>query len=82
MGDVVGQGVLGILLIACAFAASAGAGWARVAAAGYALLFGIVVMPVWTLAVLIPLRPGLADYAFTGAYWTSLALILAAAVAA
>ena len=82
MGDVVGQGVLGVLLITCAFAVAGGAVWARAAAAAYALLFGIVVMPLWTLAVLIPLRPRFADYAFTGVYWSSLALIVVAAVAA
>ncbi len=39
-------------------------------------------MPVWVLAVLIPLPPGPIDYAFTGAYWATLIVIGVASIAA
>jgi hypothetical protein len=38
-------------------------------------------MPVWVLAVLIPLRPGWVDYAFTTIYWLALGVIVAAVLA-
>ncbi len=75
--DVVGQAILGALLVALAAALGLGAGWPRWGALAYALLFGIVVMPLWVLAVLIPLRPRALDYTFTGTYWALLVLIAA-----
>ncbi len=81
LGDVIGQAALGILLIGLALAVALGGGWARWPALVYGLLFGLLVMPVWTLAVLIPLRPERVDWAFTGFYWAALALICVAAFA-
>ncbi len=81
LSDVIGQAILGALLLLCAFGVAAASSWAQWGALAYGLLFGIVVMPVWTLAVLIPLRPQLIDYAFTGVYWSSLALIVVASLA-
>jgi hypothetical protein len=81
MGDVIGQGVLGVFLAALGAAAALGAGWVRWPALVYALLFALLVMPIWTLAVLIPLPPERVDIAFTVVYWTSLVLIAVAAVA-
>jgi hypothetical protein len=81
MGDVIGQGVLGIFLLGSGIATLAGAGWTRWPALFYAVLFGLIVMPVWTLAVLIPLPPGKVDYAFTVVYWLSLAAIAVSAIA-
>ena len=80
MADVAGQALLGAVLVALAAGAAAGSSWARWGALAYALLFGLVVMPVWTLAVLIPLRPGASDYAFTAVYWTMLVVIVIAAL--
>ena len=82
MGDVTGQAVLGLLLGALAVAVASDAGWARWGALIYGLLFGLIVMPVWVLAVLLPLPPRAIDYAFTAAYWVGLALIVVAAIAA
>jgi hypothetical protein len=82
MVDVVGGAILGALLALLALGTAADWTWAKWAALFYALLFGIVVMPVWTLAVLIPLRPRLLDYVFTVGYWLSLVVIAAAAIAA
>jgi hypothetical protein len=81
MGDVVGQAVLGVLLGALAIAVASGAGWSRWAALAYGLLFGLVVMPIWTVAVLIPLRPGRIDVGFAVLYWLTLILIVVAALA-
>ena len=81
LGDVLGQGILAVLLGGLALAAAGGVGWARWSALFYALLFGIAVMPVWVLAVLIPLRPGAIDYAFTVTYWVMLGLIAISAIA-
>ena len=81
IGDVIGQAVLGLLLAGLAVAVAGGADWARWPALVYALLFGVVVMPIWVLAVLIPLRPQAIDYAFTGTYWALLAVIAIAALA-
>lgn len=80
MGDVIGQAVLGVFLAALGIAVAAGAGWPRWPALVYGLLFGVVVMPLWTLAVLIPLEPERADYAFTAVYWLSLVAICVAAL--
>ena len=82
MGDVVGQAILGVLLAALAVAIAAGTAWARWAALIYGLLFGVVVMPVWVLAVLLPMRPRAIDYAFTAVYWAGLGVIVVAAIAA
>ncbi|MEA2452875.1 MAG: hypothetical protein QOG04_1585 [Actinomycetota bacterium] len=80
VADVIGQAILGIVLVGLAMATAVGAGWPRWAALVYALLFGVAVMPVWVLAVLIPLQPRGLDYAFTGLYWVCLAAIAIAAV--
>ena len=74
--DVIGQAILGVLLVGLAPALALGAGWPRWGALVYGLLFGVVVMPVWVLAVLIPLGPRAVDYAFTGVYWAMLGLIV------
>jgi hypothetical protein len=79
--DAIGGGILALLCGALAVGAAAGAGWARLGALIYAVVFGVVVMPVWTLAVLIPLRPGPVDIAFTATYWSSLLVIAIAAIA-
>ncbi|MBA3350371.1 MAG: hypothetical protein H0T12_07420, partial [Actinobacteria bacterium] len=80
LADVTGQAVLGLLLGVLAVAVSLGAGWARWAALSYALLFGVVVMPVWVLAVLIPLPPARIDYLFTATYWLTLITIVISAL--
>jgi hypothetical protein len=80
MADVVGQAILAAVLVVLAVGAAGGHSWARWAALGYGLLFGLIVMPVWTLAVLLPLPPGRADYAFTGVYWATLAIVVLAAI--
>lgn len=79
LGDVIGQAVLGVLLVGIAFGVMAAHDWARWSALIYGLLFGVAVMPVWVLAVLIPSDPKRVDYAFTAVYWaTQLFVILAA----
>jgi hypothetical protein len=82
MGDVVGQAILGLILGALALAVAADVGWAEWVALGYGILFGVVVMPVWVLAVLLPLRPKRIDYAFTALYWLMLGVIVIGAIAA
>lgn len=79
--DVYGQALLGVILAGLAFALGLGAAWPRWIALGYGLLFGIVVMPIWVLAVMIPSRPGPVDYAFTATYWAVLFVIAAGALA-
>ena len=79
LGDVTGQAVLGLLLAGAAVAVATDQSWGRWAALVYGLLFAIVVMPLWTLAVLIPMPPGRIDYAFTVAYWVALLAIVVAA---
>jgi hypothetical protein len=79
--DVNGQALLGVLLIALGIALSSGAGWPRWPALVYGLLFGIVVMPIWILAVLIPSSPRRLDYAYTAVYWIVLFVIAAGALA-
>lgn len=81
LGDVVGQAILGLILAGLAVGVAAELAWTRWVALVYALAFGLLVMPVWTLAVLIPLKPGKIDYAFATIYWIDLALITVAAVA-
>jgi hypothetical protein len=80
MADVVGQGILSALLVALAIGAAGGHSWARWSALVYGLLFGLVVMPVWTLAVLLPLPPERVDYAFTGVYWAALVAVVLSAI--
>jgi hypothetical protein len=81
MADVLGQAVLGIFLGVLALGAALDAGFARWPALIYGALFGLVVMPIWVLAVLIPQRPGPVDYGFTALYWSVLLLIVVAAFA-
>ena len=80
--DVIGQGILGALLVSLAIAVAAGIGWARWIGLVYAGLFALIVMPIWVLAVLIPGRPGTIDYAFTALYEALLIAIAIAAIAA
>jgi hypothetical protein len=80
--DAIGGAILALLLGAIAVGFAAGAGWLRWVALVYAVVFALVVMPVWTLAVLIPMRPGPIDVGFTAVYWATLLLIGIAAVAA
>jgi hypothetical protein len=81
MGDVVGQGILGVLLGVLAVAVASGVSWSRWPALIYGLLFGVAVMPLWTVAVLIPIRPGPIDVAFACLYWVTLGVIVVAALA-
>ena len=81
LGDVTGQAILGVLLAGTAVSFAADQGWARWVALTYGLVFALIVMPVWTLAVLLPLRPGVVDYGFTGLYWGALVVIVLAALA-
>jgi small-conductance mechanosensitive channel len=81
MGDVVGQAILGLVLGGVALAVAADVGWAKWVALGYGVLFGVLVMPIWVLAVLLPLRPNRIDYAFTALYWLMLGVIVIAAIA-
>jgi hypothetical protein len=80
LADVIGQAILGVALAGLAVAVGLDVDWARWPALVYGLLFGLVVMPIWTLAVLIPLRPRRPDYAFTILYWVNLFVIAAAAL--
>lgn len=82
LGDVIGQAVLGAVLLALALGVSTDQTWARWGAGIYGLLFGVAVMPVWVLAVLIPSDPRAVDYAFTAVYWTMLVLVIVAALLA
>lgn len=80
MADVIGQAILGALLVALAVGAAGGHSWARWGALVYGALFGLIVMPVWTLAVLLPLPPERPDYLFTGVYWATLGAVVLAAI--
>jgi hypothetical protein len=80
--DAVGGGILAAILASLAIAIELDAGWARWAALLYGVGFGVVVMPLWTLAVLIPMPPSGVDYAFTGLYWGTLLGIAVLAIAA
>ena len=75
MADVIGGAILATLLGIIAIALSLEVTWVRWFAFAYAGLFAIVVMPLWTLAVLIPLPPKATDYAFAVLYSASLVLI-------
>jgi hypothetical protein len=79
--DVYGQALLGALLLALAAGLAGDADWARWPALVYGLLFGVVVMPIWVLAVLIPGNPGPLDYLFTAVYWILLFVIVVGALA-
>jgi hypothetical protein len=79
--DVVGQALLALVLGLVALLVGNGVGWSRWVALAYGLLFGVVVMPVWILAVFIPLRPGRLDIAYAALYWTLLGAIAAGALA-
>jgi hypothetical protein len=81
MGDVWGRGILGALLLALAGAVYI-AGWGRWVAFAYGLLFAVVVMPIWVLGVLIPMRPGRLDYAFAAVYELTLVVIVLAGLLA
>ncbi|MQB01002.1 MAG: hypothetical protein GEU78_12030 [Actinobacteria bacterium] len=82
MGDVTGRAILGILLLAIAGFLSGDNDWPRWAALVYGAFFAAIVMPIWILAVLIPMRPTAIDYAYTTAYWLTLLLIALAALLA
>jgi len=75
MGDVIGRAILGTLLCVIAAFVVLDHGWARWVAFAYGTFFAVVVMPIWVLAVLIPLRPGPIDYTYTTTYWLTLILI-------
>jgi hypothetical protein len=81
MSDVIGQAILSCVLALLAIGVATGSGVGRWGALAYGLLFGVVVMPVWVLAVLIPLRPGPIDYAFTAFYLLGCLAIVASAIA-
>lgn len=81
LGDVTGQAVLGLLLGGLAVGVAVGRDWATWAALTYGLLFALVVMPLWTLAVLIPMPPKRVDLAFTAVYWAALVGIVVSAIA-
>ena len=80
MGDVIGQALLGAVLAGAALGVAAGWDLARWVALAYAALFALVVMPLWTLAVLVPMRPDRVDLTFTIAYWAVLIGIFIAAL--
>ena len=80
MGDVIGQALLAALLAGTALGVAAGWDLARWVALVYAALFALVVMPLWTLAVLVPMRPDRMDLAFTVGYWAVLIGIFIAAL--
>jgi hypothetical protein len=80
MADVAGQAILAAVLVVLAIGAAGGHSWGRWGALVYGLLFGLIVMPVWTLAVLLPLPPARIDYAFTALYWATLAVVVLAAI--
>ena len=80
IADVWGQALLGVLLTGLAIGIVAGAGWLRWAALTYAVLFALLVMPVWVLGVLLPMQPRALDYTFTVVYWALLLVIGTAAL--
>ena len=80
IADVWGQTLLGVLLAGLAIGIVAGAAWLRWPALAYAVLFALLVMPVWVLGVLLPMQPRALDYTFTVVYWALLLVIGIAAV--
>jgi hypothetical protein len=82
MADAIGGAILAVIVSVLAIGVAADLSWGRWGALVYAGLFGLAVMPVWTLAVLIPLRPGPPDYLFTAVYWATLLGVAIAAIAA
>jgi hypothetical protein len=82
LSDVTGQAILGALLTLVAVGVAQGWAPARWISLAYALIWGLVVMPIWVLAVLIPMGPRWHDYAFTGVYWVGLGIVAAASIAA
>jgi len=76
--DVWGQALLGALLLLLAVGLAFDVEWLRWIAFGYAILFAFLAMPVWVLGVLLPMRPGALDYAFTVTYWVLLVVVGAA----
>ena len=82
IADVWGQAILGVLLCLIAAAIALNGDWPRWIALSYAVLFAVVVMPVWVLGVLLPLRPRALDYSFTVTYWVLLIAIGIAALLA
>lgn len=82
IADVWGQTVLAVLLVGVAVGIAAGATGLRWLAFGYAALFAFVVMPVWVLGVLLPMRPRAIDYTFAVTYWVLLLLIGVSALVA
>lgn len=81
IADVWGQAILGLLLAGVAALIGMEVAWARWVALAYGLLFALVVLPVYVLGVLIPMRPKAVDYAFTAVYWLALIVIVVAAIA-
>lgn len=79
--DAIGGAVLAAMLITLGVLAGTGAGWVKWPAFGYGVAFALVVMPIWTLAVYIPARPGALDHLLVGAYWLSLVAVAIAALA-
>ncbi len=79
--DAIGGGILAVLLGLLSLGV-ADLGWARWLAFGYGIFFAVIVVPIWTLAVLIPGRPGRIDYAFAGLYEVSLGAIAVLALLA
>jgi hypothetical protein len=80
--DAIGGAVLAVLLVGLAILVMSDVSAARWAALFYGIAFAVVVMPIWILAVLIPLPPGPLDYAFTALYEATLIAIVVAAFAA
>jgi hypothetical protein len=82
MGDVAGRAILGVLLLIVAGSLLMDHEWARWMALGYGGLFAVIVMPIWVLAVLIPMHPTTIDYTYTTTYWLTLLLITLTALLA
>lgn len=79
--DAVGGAVLAVGLAGVAIAFASGTLWVRWIALGYALLFGLVVTPIWVLAVFIPARPRPWETLVIVAYWISVATVGVSAIA-
>lgn len=81
MPDAVGGAVLAAGLFAVALAFASGVSWVRWMALGYALLFGIVVTPIWVLAVFIPARPTMLEHIVIAIYGITLVVVGVSAIA-